>query len=498
MMVERLTKRRFLKGVVSAGGVLAFAPLLAACGSATAPTPAPAKPTEAPKPAAGGEPTKATEAPKPTAAAKPTEAAKPAEAPKPTSVPAAKPGAAKEPVTIRLHLRGGGEQSEPAIYVMRPDEWAQETGNKVKREEIVGDYVGKVLALAAGNTLGDVMFTGESLSQHSRFVRGNLIEPVEDYLGPFNVKKTEYVQAIVDTLTYNGKMYGLPKCGHPGACFIAVNLKMLDEAGIKRPQPDGSHTFADVSSWAVKLAKGPAENRDVYGYRVEYSEDGARAVCHAMGSQVISDDGMKSLADSDPVYEWAKWSNQFINVDKVHPAAAALQGQGVEGVFAAGKLAMFQIARSVVRPIRLAVKDKFEWGVIMMPRAAKPVGWGSRVDTHSVTTQSKHKDVAFSLIYAMADRRFAYLVAKEQGYLTGRVDNMEAIKELASDPFLQLQAKAGNEEAAFNKAKNLRTEEFWTAWTNHMDLLWLGKRQLDKAFMAELKKVTDEVLAKPA
>ena len=52
--------------------------------------------------------------------------------------------------------------------------------------------------------------------------------------------------------------------------------------------------------------------------------------------------------------------------------------------------------------------------------------------------------------------------------------------------------------AAFWRAKNLRAYEIETAITNQMDLIWLGKRQLDKAFMAETKKVLDEVLAKPA
>ena len=44
--------------------------------------------------------------------------------------------------------------------------------------------------------------------------------------------------------------------------------------------------------------------------------------------------------------------------------------------------------------------------------------------------------MTFSLLYALADRRFAYLVGKTQGYLTGRVDNLEALKEVADDPYI--------------------------------------------------------------
>src|SRR5205823_5721507 len=103
----------------------------------------------APKPPAA-EPTKpaaapaATTAPAPTGAAQATPAAaaatKPAEAAKPTegAAPAAKPAAAKPGQTVRLHMRSGGEKSEPAIYVDRPNEWEQETGNKLKLEPIPG------------------------------------------------------------------------------------------------------------------------------------------------------------------------------------------------------------------------------------------------------------------------------------------------------------------------------------------------------------------------
>src|SRR5947207_86212 len=41
----------------------------------------------------------------------------------------AKPPARPQPVSLRFHFRAGGDKSEPAIYVERPGEWSQETGN---------------------------------------------------------------------------------------------------------------------------------------------------------------------------------------------------------------------------------------------------------------------------------------------------------------------------------------------------------------------------------
>jgi hypothetical protein len=92
----------------------------------------------------------------------------------------------------------------------------------------------------------------------------------------------------------------------------------------------------------------------------------------------------------------------------------------------------------------------------------------------------------------------ASLVGKDNGYLIGRVDNLDALKELAEDPFLKLQQKCSEESTNFWTARNFRGAEVVRGITNTMDLVWLGKRPLDKPFMGELKKTLDEILARPA
>ena len=109
--------------------------------------------------------------------------------------------------------------------------WEQETGNKVRLEPTPGgkDYVPKILALTAGGTLGDALFTGDTMSEHTHLVHNSVIQPVDGYLDAAGVKKTEWLKPIVEQLTHDGKMYGLPKTGHPGEPFIWVNLTMFDK-----------------------------------------------------------------------------------------------------------------------------------------------------------------------------------------------------------------------------------------------------------------------------
>ncbi len=481
-----LTKRQFLKYAVVSGGLAAVAPLLAACGGAPAsPTAAPAKATEAPKPAATTAPA---------AAASPTTAS----AAKPT-VAAAKPAPAKEPVTLRFHFRSGGEKSEPAIYVQRPQEWMDETGHKIKNEPIPSgkDYIPKVEALAASNTIGDVVFTQTFQFEHNHLMKYNVLEPCDPYMGPANVKKTEWFAPVVETISQGGKMYGMPKTGHPLGTYIWINLKMFEAAGIKKPEVFGN-TFDDVANWAIQLSKGPKDKRDVYGYSAYVvGIKGILPPLRSWGGDFTDKEGKVSLADTDPWLDWANWHAKLIADEKVHPLGDVVGTNGPEALFAAEKLAMLHNERSSHRTINLAVKDKFPWMAIQFPKGPNFKGWPTSVNTHSVTAASKHKEVGFSFIYALADQRFAYLMAKEQGYLAGRVDNLEAIKEMAQDPFIKLQQKCTEEMSPSWFMANFRGYEFETALLNQLDLVWLGKRKVDKAFMQETKKALDEVMSKP-
>ncbi|MEI4884248.1 hypothetical protein, partial [Klebsiella pneumoniae] len=83
----------------------------------------------------------------------------------------AKPPSRPQPITLRFHFRAGGDKSEPSIYVERPGEWSKETGNKIELEPIPAgrEYPPKIIALASGGTLGDLMFTSVSEANHFFF-----------------------------------------------------------------------------------------------------------------------------------------------------------------------------------------------------------------------------------------------------------------------------------------------------------------------------------------
>lgn len=511
--MEKLTRRGILGRALVGGLTVTAASLLAACGGASEPSssgtsgtgaaPATAAAPQAsaatPIPAAQPSSNQVIPASKPEATPGSTAATTPSEAGAPSPDLVVKPPKAPSPVTLRFHMRSGGEKAEPSIYVYRPQEWEEGTGNKIKLEPIPGgkDYIPKIDSLAASGTIGDLTWTSDVYSEHSHLVRFKVLQEVDSFMKTYKIPKDEWFPAITDTLTYDGVMYGLPKTGHPADSYIFINLKMFKDAGIPEP-PTYGVTFDQISEWANKLSKGSKDSREVYGF---YSGiKGIMPITNGVrqfGGDLVAKDGLTSLVDKPEFSDWLNWNHKLVVEDKVHPFSQAIPNNDLTAVFAAEKVAMMHVQRASYFQTRNAVKDKFEWTEIQYPRGSKAIGWLSAIDTHSATAASKYRDEAFSLIYALADKRFAFLVGKFQGYLTGRKDNLDDLGPYAQDHFIQLQQKCTEQEAQLWRAKNLRAYEFETALNNALDLVWLGKSQPDKGFINDLKKSLDEVLAKP-
>lgn len=468
-MSNIISRRDFLQ----ATGIVSLGTLLAAC----APQPAKVEPTKAPQAPAAAQPTT-----KPAATQQP---------------------AAKQQIVLQLNMRAGGEQSEVPIYVTRPKEFMEANPHiKVELAPIPGgEYIAKVLTMAAAKTLGDVMFTTDVYTDHTRYVKSGMIAVVDDWLAANNHPKTEWLPACVDTLSHDGKMYGLPKCCHPGDAYIWINEEMFQAAGLKVPEVFGNKPD-DITVWAEKLTKGPENDRQVYGYLPNTAHIMAlyNPLRACFGGIELNDEGTKSMADSPQWFEWVKWTSNFWE-KKQAPLAAAIPAEGIDAMFAAGKLAMHHNQRFMNRRVKLAVqaaKQPFKWRTIQVPRGASPRGWVACVDTHSATTQTKYPNEAFMLSYALADQRFTYLVARDIGYLAGRVDDKESVKELLpNDPFLALQYECMLQEEKFRQPKNARGSEVQTVLLNELSKIWLGQEKPTQDFMKRLKAAVDEVLAKP-
>jgi len=292
-----------------------------------------------------------------------------------------------------------------------------------------------------------------------------VLATVDDHLDAHGKSKDEWLPACVDTLTHDGKMYGLPKCSHPGDSYIWVNLDMFKEAGIDEPPTHGV-THAQIAEWAEKLSKGPANDRQVYGFMPCVNQIMALFnSARSFGAWENVEDGTESLYDSAEWWEWAQWLGRFYT-EKYATVEGTLPSGGITALFSSGKLAMMHRQRYMNKRVKAAVEEldnPFEWKVIEYPHPEGANGWVACVDTHTATAASKYPEEAFLLSYAQADPRFTELVASNIGYLGGRMDDIDTVGSLLEkDPFLKLQYECMLKEEKFRQPPNARGREVQT------------------------------------
>jgi ABC-type glycerol-3-phosphate transport system substrate-binding protein len=408
---------------------------------------------------------------------------------------------AQEEITLIFNMRAGGDQSEPAIYVRRPAAFMEEHPNvKIELAPIPGgEYDAKILTSASAGTLGDIIFTSDVWTLHTRLVKLGVIAPVDDYLEANGISKDEWLPAAVDTLTHDGKMYGMPKSSHPGEAYIWLNNTLFEEAGIPLPESPYGVTHEEITAWAEALTRGPEDDRQVYGIMVQTS--GIQSVVNGarqFGTYENNEEGTENLANNEEWMAFVSWVKEFYD-RKLTTIQEALPSGGADALFLAGRLGMRHNQRYFYRFSNVGMKEvenPFEMTIIQAPRKPNAKGWVASVDTHSATTSTRHPNEAFALSYALADRLFTRYVAEDQGYLTARVDDLETVKDMMY-PFLELQYQCMTEEEKFHQPANARGREVETVYINELGKLWLGEAELNAAFMQNLKEAIDEVLDKP-
>lgn len=244
-----LSRRRL---VLALGGGAA-ATLLAACGQAATPTPAP-KPAEPAKPAAA--PAKPTEAPKP--AEKPAAAAtKPAE--KPAAAAATKP--AEKPAAAAPTTAGAGPTvlywgSFGGNLGKAEQETAKRFNDQSKTVQVDYQFQGSYeetaqklsAALAARQGVPDVALLSDVWWQ--KFWLNKTIKEFDPYLQAQKVEKSDYIDSFVEEGTRQGKLWWIPFAR--STPMLYYNKDVFAEAGLPDKAPE---TWTEFLEWAPKLVK---------------------------------------------------------------------------------------------------------------------------------------------------------------------------------------------------------------------------------------------------
>jgi ABC-type glycerol-3-phosphate transport system substrate-binding protein len=367
------------------------AAILAACGSPAPPAPAP--PAQAPAPTTA--PAAATTAPA-AATAAPAAAAKPASG---------------QRVTVRDHdwIQGNPgqqgdwydgfiakfEEEHPDIHVER--EWFPRAEMHAKQ-----------LALAATGQIGDTVRINVAPLVSELQLKG-VVRDLDSLWASdsewTSKDQKQFWTGNIKTYTRNGKVWGLPVVGHPGAVQYYINRTMIEKAGLKVPSGDGTWNYDEMSALAKGLTKSEGGRTTVYGILPPIGDAGANegvvGFLRAFGGDLFDADGKKCLMNSPEAKQGLTVLANLYKDGSAFPWQPDVDEQRQE-LFQSQKIAMLITTSFAASawPAQIAKRpDPFEMEVI--PNPIGPTGkHASQVssDGKGVSSATKAPDKAWIVL----------------------------------------------------------------------------------------------------
>lgn len=393
----------------------------------------------------------------------------------------------EEAITIVFHTRLGShadwhKQRQPLFE-------EQYAPLKLQIDEIPADeMITKLYALRASGQLGDVVWT--YLNTTLEHVKKDVVIALDDIVAARGFDLTPYWPAIIEVLTIEGSLRGVPNHGHYGTVAFYYNKNLYQESGVPEPNPDW--TVEELVEGAKSITKAP----DVYGFRAQGG--GAEHMpqyLRTFGGDVMNREGTQALLTNEKSIQGLRWLYDLQHTYQVDPC---LCGDQVRETFVAGQLGCYNWTTGFVAEFNKITDWKFEWGVTVAPKGPDGIR-GSQVSgaAFCVTTTSKHPNEAFNVL--------EFYSTKEDGieHVFGGAGSPGTREDVWTSPelnefnpiFGQIMAAYPDGALPWHYPANARTSEFTSVMDNNLRAIWTEQVGFDEG--VELtQELLQEVLDK--
>jgi len=453
----RVSRRRFLAGVVAttAAGVL-----LQACAQPAA-TPEPTKPAAAPT----------------TAAAASTPAAQ------------AKPAAKETSFTYTARI---GVQADHF------DAFAKTFMAKYPNIKYVAQHVPsaewsqKIQVQAAGATLADAIWM-PSIGLFGQFAHKGLLMDHSPLVKAANYDLKVFYPAAVEGLTREGKLWGIPWIVHPGRTGLYYNKPLFDEASVK--YPDETWTYQNLAEAAQKLTKRSGDKVTQYGYQPSTEMWSYIVVMRGFSGDYLATDAKTVTIDSpESTKAIQEGIADFMTKYKTSPTPDVIEG-GSPQMFASKKLAMYQSGYWGASGLYQYAPD-VPWGVAPMPKQAGGKVGMFEIDGNMVTKGAKDPESAFLYCAYMASKEAGIDIAVRGSVPGGRPDVWES-PELSAKPHHVVFTKILKDCPGLLLPANNKETEFATAFVAGFDPINYAKESDASKVIKTVKPTLQEIANRP-
>ena len=270
---------------------------------------------------------------------------------------------------------------------------------------ISGKYEDKIKVMFAGNVAPDVIFMYPKALP--AWADMDALEPLDEYLAKSEkISRDDYFPAMLETFTYNGKLYGLPK--DASATLMFYNVDMFKKYGLEKPRADW--TWEDL----VNSAKAMTHDTNGDGRVDQWGLTSPRwwELVWQFGGRILDENAARCMLLEPKALAglefWAALRNKY----GVTPSPEALSDIGDSRLFSLGKVGMFFGIYPWVSSLRK--ECDFRWDIALVPRGPSGRAVTAFGSAMAVTCQSRNKTAAFEWVRWMTQRTgMIYLTSVE-------------------------------------------------------------------------------------
>jgi ABC-type glycerol-3-phosphate transport system substrate-binding protein len=398
---------------------------------------------------------------------------------------------------IRLHVRAGTEVD--TLDQRLPELTQKFPSIKATIEPIPSnDYLTKIVALMAANTLGDTLWGGNAQSQSSKWAHLGGLRQMDDLVRAEKFDLNQYYKGTVEGGKLDGKMFGLPFKLHPSYCAIYTNTNALGEEGQKHP--DSNTTWEQVIDVARRAKKG-----DRWGILIPANGQAGQywwTWGRSWGAELLSADGKKAQLDDPKFIAAVQFAHELTFKHQVAPNIAqldAIRGSGTG--FENGFGAMMQ-GSSSQKSMPTRVQGKFQISNFMWPKG--PSGQRGSIaisDYIHVAKQSPFPEEAWELTKHLCDKETGIRLGEGTGGASGTCGGRPDVykhERIMANPLHKVWLEAVEQVMPFREPYNFRMQDIEDqVFKPGFDKLWKGEETPTAAYIKQMNEQVQRILDMP-
>lgn len=316
------------------------------------------------------------------------------------------------------------------------------------------------------------------------YASGGVAADLTSRIAKDKLDMSAFGSTAVSSVTYDGKIYGLPHSAAVPALWS--NKKLFDAAGLK--YPDATWTWSDLTRAAAKLTDA---SKGQYGIAAPMNmQSNVYPAIYQAGGTIISSDGKSSTLDSPACAQAVGLWTGLIKSGS-SPSLADMVETDPNTMFLSGKVAMLYALNSTADQWMAA--PAFANSVDVAPLPAGSAGQATTLTSVPIlmNAKAKHQDQAWQLMEFLSSPQGL----ADQAGQGGAMPPTTAAAKLWAKNYPQFDTKVFSDELAYGKPypQSKNTAKWFKDITTALTPAWQLKSSPADACSAAAKVMTSDL-----